>query len=259
MGNQPVDIRLFQAVVFQRFIHDPSQGVNRHLEDFVSPHLDVGGCLRHFKKRSIISVCMQMSGEYARLIAGLQHHGTGPISKQNTSSPVLPIEYPRKGFSTHHQCTACTATADKIISHRKRVDKAGADCLNIKSWATMDIQPALKQAGGAGKYLIRRCRSHDDEIDILVTLFCRLHGEASGLFRQVAGGFIRLGYMPFDDTRPVLDPLIGSVHDLLQIMVGHHRFRQVAAGTDNSRISHTSAFFSSCAVTRCPIRSETLV
>jgi len=201
---------------------------------------------------------MQVGGEYARLAVGLQHHGTGPISKQNASSPVLPVEYARKGFSTHYQRTARTATADKIIRHRKCIDKAGADSLHIESRTAMYIQPALEQAGGAGKHLIRRGRSHDNEIYILGTLSRRLHGAPCRLFRQVAGGFILPGYMPLDDTRPVLDPLIGSINDLLQIMIGHHRFRQVTAGTDDSRISHASAFFSSCAVTRCPMRSETL-
>ena len=43
MWHQPVDIGFVELVVFQRFIDDATQRVDRHLEYFVTFHHDAAG------------------------------------------------------------------------------------------------------------------------------------------------------------------------------------------------------------------------
>ncbi len=42
VGNQPVDVGFHHLVCGERFIDDPSEGIDRHLEDFVAAHFDIG-------------------------------------------------------------------------------------------------------------------------------------------------------------------------------------------------------------------------
>ena len=94
----------------------------------------------------------QYAGQYAAGgIARSQHHRAGPISKENTSAAILPIQNTAHGFRANHQRGLAGASPNGIGRHIQRIDKTGTSGAQIKGARFMGIEPILHQAGGTGK------------------------------------------------------------------------------------------------------------
>jgi hypothetical protein len=86
--------------------------------------------------------------------------------------------------------------------------------------AIPDAELVLQDTGGTWEYLVRRRGRDDHQVDIVcLDAGCRNRAQ-TGLQGEVAGHFGICRDMPFMDTAARDDPVMRSLDDLFQIIVG---------------------------------------
>jgi hypothetical protein len=125
------------------------------------------------------------------------------------------------------------AGLDKQIGNTQGIHEAGAYRLDIEGRTTVDIEPVLQQAGGAGENAIRGGSGDDDQVDVAAGDTGRLDGTTGGLFRQVAGGFV-FDDVAFLDAGAIGDPFVTGIDHLFQFGIAQDPGGQVAARSGNA-------------------------
>ncbi|MNV16337.1 hypothetical protein D3C71_1070940 [compost metagenome] len=186
---------------------------------------------------------MQLRGQDAGLVGGLQHHGAGAVAEQHAGTAVIPVQDARKHLGADNQRATCAARADEAVGGGQRVHEAAAHGLHIESRRTLGAQIGLHQASRAGKHKVRGGRGHHDEVDFGSVYAGIGQRAARGLGGQLAGGDATLGQMALPDARAFDNPLIrgGDVARRqlrCQLVIRNHAFRQEAAGARDHGIFH---------------------
>ena len=201
---------------------------------------------------------MQVRGQDSGRVRRLEHHGASAVAEQDTGAAISPINDPGKGLRADDQRTLRCAGLDEFLGHGQRVNETRTHSLNVESGATVDIQTLLQQACGTGEDLVRcRGRQHD-QVDILRGSARGLYRPARRLLGEITGRLPVDRDMPFHDAGALADPLVAGFDHGLQILIGEHLVRQVAAGSGNAcKPFHALADISSCWPTRSSIRCAT--
>ena len=242
--HQPVDVRFLQAVRGQGLVHDPAQGVDRHLEHLVALHGHEGlARLEHFRvfreagrhreQFLVLAVGVQVRGEDAGLVGGREHHGAGPVAEQHAGAAIGPVHDVGQGFGPHHQGMLRLAALDEHVGHAQRIDESGAHRLHVEGRAAVHVEPRLQQAGGAGKDAVGGRGGHDDEIDVGRGDAGGVDGLAGRLFGQIAGG-LPFHDVPLLDAGALGDPFVAGIDHALQFGIGQDPFGQMAAGAGDA-------------------------
>ena len=108
------------------------------------------------------------------------------------------------------------AAADKLVRRGQRIDKAGADGLQVECRALVgDAELLLHEASGARENVVGRGRGDDDQVDVLAVDTGRLDRPFGRLDGQVARRDIGLGPVTRRDAAARDDPLVASLDALL--------------------------------------------
>ncbi len=89
----------------------------------------------------------------------------------------------------------------------------------------MNIQTALEQTGGTGKYLIGGCGGKNNQVNVLGVLASGLDRPARCVLCKITSRLTLCGNVAFDDAGTFTDPLISSINHLLQIEIGELSLR----------------------------------
>jgi len=221
--DQPVDVLFLQTSLGQggagrRLQHPHRQledGLTVHLEHRVSQHLAASDMAGHTQNTHMAAIRMQVAGQNARLVAGLQHHSTSPVAKQHAGGAVVEIENARKDLCADDQGTSGIAPPNHGVSHGQRIHKAAAHGLHVKSSGPNDAAPTrlqlrqlvLNHAGGGGEHHVRCGSGHNDEINVLRLATSGFEGAARGLKTQVTAALVGCSEVTRLDTRAFDDPL----------------------------------------------------
>ena len=154
MRNQPIKIcrclmRFGQNRIGSIFQHPHCQFKNSlpvHLQQRASHHLAARNLAGGTQNVSVLPVCMQITGQNARPVRRLEHHGTRTISKQHAGGAVLEIQNTGKHFCANHQSFAGRARTYQRVGYGEGVHKTAANRLNVKRWAAMNTQFVLQNA-----------------------------------------------------------------------------------------------------------------
>ncbi len=154
-------------------------------------------------------------------------HRARAVAKKHAGAAVAVVEDRGHLVAADDQRFAMRARADKLRSHRQRVEKARARSRQVKAPRVRGANSVLHQAGRGRKQHVGCYRSHDDQVDLVsgcVSLFQELLRRGR---REVRRGHVFLGHVPFGDPGSFADPLVSCGHDLFQIRITQHAWRQV--------------------------------
>ena len=112
------------------------------------PELADGACGRRApineQQPIVTAVGMELRGQDALLaILGLEDDGAGPVAEQDAGGAVFPIEDPAERFRADDQRPLGVAAAEHRIGDAQRVEKSGANGVNIESDAIVDPEQRL--------------------------------------------------------------------------------------------------------------------
>ena len=211
----------------------------------------------------LAAVGMKRVGEHAAIgrrplaLFGAQHDRAGTVAEQHAGAAIVPVEDAGEGLGANHQCGRGKARLDQAVGHRKAIDEAGANGLNVKRSAAGHAQGGLHARRRGGKRLIRRCRREHDEIEVGSLEAGVGQGPFRSLERKMRRQLAICRDVTLANAGTLLDPLIGCVHGLGEVGVGHHTLGQVGAAPLNDGTNHEppppacSTGASALAVTSC--------
>ena len=153
------------------------------------------------------------------------------IRDRHATGSLGPVDHSGQGFGANHQRSARSTTADEVVSHAQRVHEAGTGGIDVERRTASNTQALLDQAGGRRKDDVGRGGADDDQVDFSGIDTCSLKRAQRGLVAKITGGFAFGGDMTLADAGAAVDPFVGGIDDLGQIIVGQHFFRQVTAST----------------------------
>ncbi len=78
-------------------------GLSVHVKQRRAEYVAAGDVARHAKDAHVLAVGMQVAGQNAWLVAGLEHHGTGAVAEQHAGGAVVEVEDARKDFRADDQ------------------------------------------------------------------------------------------------------------------------------------------------------------
>ena len=112
------------------------------------------------------------------------------ITKKDTGGTVMPVYQTGQNFCADHKDMFVHACLHHVGCYSHGIDIAGAAGGNIHGTGMGASQFILYQAGRRRHYIIRRCRSHQNEINIIRRdtgrfhgLLCRMNTEVRCIFR----------------------------------------------------------------------------
>ena len=160
-----------------------------------------------------------------------QKHRSGPIAKQAGYVPALGGNIQTRGvhLGTHKQYAAIGTTTNPGISYAQPVKKTRTLVADVQSRHPGQIQLGLHETSRPRKGMIRGQGRHDDAIDLGQRHASTLTGLPGGLGPQIATATVLAHPATLTNARAVDDPVVGRVHPLAQVVVGHHPLRQTAA------------------------------
>ena len=148
-----------------------------------------------------------------------------------------------------HQRALVGAQAEEIVGGRQRVDKAGADGLQVEGRAVMDAKLVLNRDRGSGKGVVGRRGPQHDQIDRLGVNAGIGQRRPCRIDRQMRGELALCGNMALADAGPLYDPFVRRIDLGRQFGVGQHPLRQIRAAAEHDRTyrSHETASCEVCA------------
>ena len=163
------------------------------------------------------------------LVACGQDHCTGSVTEQYAGGPVLPVatagnylggNNQNLGFRLQHQVSA---------RGLQGVEKAGTGGLHVHACLTLDAELLLNGTGAGRDHGVRgKCTAND--MRQLGGVHARIgQSHFGGFIGQVGSSLVVGDNMPFLDTGPGGDPLVGRIDNFFEISVGQHSFGSVPA------------------------------
>ena len=176
MRNVDVHILRIHARQDGNFLRRRRQSVNGKLKDLTAVHIDVGtpakftviNPCRETEHIFIVgSVGIHPSGQNTGLCRGLQHHCPCAVAKKYARCAVLHVDNARHRFRPDDQRTLIGTCTEHGIGSIKRINKARAHGLYVERRAPRRADQTLHGRCRRRKYLIRRRRRHNDQINRL--------------------------------------------------------------------------------------------
>ena len=189
----------------------------------------------------VTAVRAQVGGQNAAigLGAGLQlrlhHQGAGAIAEQHAGGAVVPVQNARKSLRPDYQRALEAAAFKHRVDHRKGIDEARTDRLQIEGGAAGDAEPGLHRYRGGGKGLVRRRGGEHDQVDRVCLDTGIGERRPRGMQREVGGQLAGRRDMAFTDAGALHDPFVGGFHRLCQFIVAENARGQIAAATKHHR------------------------
>ncbi len=177
---------------------------------------------------------MDMRGNDARLIRRLQNYGARAIAEQHGGTAVFPVGDLGQRFAAYYECSRRPTRLQLASREIQRIDEPRTRRLDVHGRTALNAKLSLDDAGSAREHLIGRYGADDDQVDVGGLDAGHVDGLPRGSQRHVRAFLILSRNMPSANARALLDPFVRSVHGLLEILVGDHFFRQIAACAGNS-------------------------
>ena len=196
---------------------------------------------RHLEQVRERAVRVKLRGEDpAGLTRRTEHHGPGGVAEQHARIPVRPVDDLGKRLDSDHQHRLRRARGDLRARERERVEESRARRRDVEGVRLLGAQPVLHEARGRGKRAVSRHGADDDLVDLRAVDARVLQGAPGRLGRQRRSRRVRIGDPALLDSGPGGDPLVGGVHDLLQILVREHPVGRAGAYADDVHVARRS-------------------
>jgi hypothetical protein len=163
-----------------------------------------------------------------------EHHGSSTVAEEHAGVAVLPVDEAAELFRTDDEGGGAVAGVDEMAGDLQGIQEAGAGGGNVETDRIQGTELLLHKAGRGGEEHVRRDGGDDDELDLLRSDPCGVHGAACRLGGQITGGLIGGCDTAFLDAGARGDPLVGGIDDLGKVVVGQHFFGHVAAGANDA-------------------------
>ncbi len=247
--DQPVDRMAVEAMVREGLLDHGVQGLDRDLEHVVAAHHHLHAVVglvleahrdpdRVVQQLLVRAVRVQVRGQDAGLVVGLEHHRAGAVAEQHAGAAVAPVDHARQGFGTHHQRALRGPAAHELVGDPQRVEETRAGRVDVEGGAAVGAQAVLQQARGAGEDDVGRGRAEHDQVDVGGDDAGGLHRAQRRLEGEVAGGLARQRDMALADAGARADPLVAGVDAPGELVVAEHVVGQVAAGAGDACVGH---------------------
>jgi hypothetical protein len=102
-ASVPAGLGQHRGRPFQHAHGQLEHGLAIHLEQRIAQHLPAGHRAGHAQDADVAAVGMQVGGQDAGLVAGLQHHGAGAVAEQHAGGAVVEVEDAREHLGADHQ------------------------------------------------------------------------------------------------------------------------------------------------------------
>ena len=112
------------------------------------------------------------------------------------------------------------------------VDEAGTPGAQVEAAGVDRAEAVADQGRGRGEEVVRGGGGHDDDVDVLRGHPGAREHVAAGRRGQVAGRLLGRRQAPLADAGARDDPLVGGVHQALEVGVRHHPLGHVGADRD---------------------------
>jgi hypothetical protein len=188
---------------------------------------------RHLQEIAARSIDFADEIDEARAIVGfaggLQQHGARAVAEQDAGGPVRVVDDPAHGIGADDQDFAVRAGRDQGGPGRQAVQKTGTGGDQVEAPGPVRAQAILDQARGGRKQHVGRHRANQNGVQFGARDAAGGQRHTRGLGSHVGGGHFRSGDVPLADARAFHDPFAVGVDHPLQIFVGEHARRHIAA------------------------------
>ena len=165
----------------------------------------------------------------ARLVAGGEHDGPGPVAEQDAGGSVGVVQEAGQELRADDQRVPGHAGRDVGAGRRVGVHEARAGRCDVERGCPGVADRLLHQGRGRGHPVVRRQRRQDDQVDVVGNEPRGVDRAQCRDRRHRRGGLVRRGHMPLADPGAADDPLVVGVDHALEVRVGQDLGRGIAA------------------------------
>ncbi len=153
------------------------------------------------------------------------------VAEEDARRPVLEVEVFRDRFRTDQQDRPVGPALDKLLRRDEAVDEARAADLE-RHRAAVRFERVLDLARRRRGEVVRARRRDEDQVEVLAREACTVERPASRFDAEVARGLVLGREVALLDARARLDPLVGRVDDLREVVVRDDVFGGVVPPAD---------------------------
>ena len=137
-----------------------------------------------------------------------------------------------------HQHPLVFSGLDELVRDGKRINKSRALRAHVDGGDVAAAKLVLHEHARAGEAIVgAECGEHD-QVQVLGPEVRAGQRLARGLGAQIARAHPVRHVMPLLDARALHDPLVRRVHQLGQLVIGHHPGRDIKTRAHDPRIAH---------------------
>jgi hypothetical protein len=176
--------------------------------------------------------------------ASLRESTTAPgaVAEEHARPAIFPVEDARIHFGPDDQRVTVLPGLDEAVGDTQRVHESAAHRLHVERRALPETELRLQQAGRARKHHVGRGRRDYYEIDVFRGKLRGFERAPGCLEREIARLLVIGGDVPLANSGSRPDPLVGGVHQRLEVAIREHLLRKITAGPGDSRIDHAAVF-----------------
>src|SRR5579872_5673647 len=190
---------------------------------------------RHVEKFSArtIHIVHKVEDALVVTVSWFEQDSSCAVAEQHASCAILVIQDRSHDVAADYQRVLLSFRAHKLRAHSERVEKTGARRRKIKPPRVRSTELVLNQAGGSGKHHVGSYTGDYDQVDVLGRQALAFEQLPCRCCRQIRSCHAGTGDMAFPDAGSLSNPRIIGIDKLLQVGIGHHPGRSVAAHTSN--------------------------